>query len=251
MTWLGELVAVGIGVLLALWTQQWVETRKRRALERRYVASLREDVEADLELLGAMQERLELFNEAVREVLDVAEGRTLELDRPEDFLRAVFLSYNVENFHPTTTTIDELKATADFHALTNREPLRAVLAYHRRVEMSDRVTPFVLDRMWNGLWQELKLHMDRYLFPASIASFYRTGEVSLDSLILDARTASGMSMSAAESVTEASFDLAAMRESPSLRGHLVDALEIHEFLRGEFGQFQRLCHETLARFPTG
>lgn len=250
MNWLGELVVVAAGVLLALWTQQWVDNRRRRRLERRYIASLRSDIEADRRRLAAMVDRLALFSSGVEAVLRVVDGETTQVDEPQDFLRSIFLSYNVESFRPTTTTIDELGATGDFEAFQDREPLRAALAYHRRVEESYRLERFVLDRLWNGLWQSLKSHVDRRLFPATLASFYGGVEVSLESPIPDAGSAAKMVMGSAESVSAGSFDLAGMRTDADLRDHLIDALELHELLRGEYRLFSRLCDEALERFPT-
>lgn len=243
--WLAELLIVAVGVLLALWAQEFVNGRRRKALEREYLISLKEDLESDLQAIHGQRERLSVFTAAVEHVLDVVDGRRLGTDDPAAFVRAATSCFYVEFFQPSTTTLEELKTTGHLRVLTRRSLVRAVLIYHQRVEASYRTRPVLMDRLWNGLWAAVKEHIDRRVFERAMDAVYASTAPRLDA---PHGEASVFTRAVSVPSDAAPFDIRTIRDNESLRAHLLDALEVHAALRGELGVYEQLCNEALGHF---
>jgi hypothetical protein len=129
---LGELVIVALGVLVALWADQWMQAREEATREIGYLERLQADVAADLRSLrfSASQARNRL---AITRQVDVW---VHDMDAAPDPDSLVMNAHFAGVLFPPTIskfTIDELKSTGDLRLLRNQALKRQIADYYNQI----------------------------------------------------------------------------------------------------------------------
>ncbi len=135
------------GILIAFQITAWNEARANRAAADRYIASLAQDLRADIDDLEAVRQN-KAFNATVMEITLVGSGAAdpakLLPGPPVDqstipafdspawsaFAAKVF---NTLTFDPSTQTFDMLVATGDVALIENYELVQTLMAYRQAV----------------------------------------------------------------------------------------------------------------------
>jgi len=132
---LGEFALIVVGVLVALYAQEFVDRHGQVAMANEYVSRLQSDVESDI---ADIERRITFFT-AVEE----AGRRTLawlESGAPDDdqaLLMAV-LSSELLPFAPNTTTYRDLQATGNFVLITDMDLRASLDRYHSLMSVRTR-----------------------------------------------------------------------------------------------------------------
>jgi len=129
---LGELVIVALGVLIALWADQWMQGRQDAAMEVAYLERLQMDVGADLRSLrfSADQARNRL---AIARRVDAWLQDPDAAPDPDSLVMSAHFAGVL--FPPSISrfTIDELKSTGDFRLLRNGALKRQIADYYNQI----------------------------------------------------------------------------------------------------------------------
>lgn len=129
---LGELAIVALGVLIALWADQWIQTRQDAARAAGYLERLQTDIRADLTSLrfSANQARNRL--EFTRQV-DAWLHDPDAAPEPDSLVMSAHFAGVL--FPPTISkfTIDELKSTGDLRLLGNQALKRQIGDYYNQI----------------------------------------------------------------------------------------------------------------------
>ena len=129
---LGELVIVALGVLLALWADQWMQARQEASLAVSYLERLHTDVEADLRSLRFSADQARNRLAITREV----DGWLNDPDAAPDPDSLVMKAHFAGVLFPPTIskfTIDELKSTGDIRLLKNEGLKRQIADYYNQI----------------------------------------------------------------------------------------------------------------------
>ncbi len=130
---LGEFFIVVLGVLVALWIENWNSDRKDHILEREYVSSLISDLELDdASIQDAMQFAEYVANNG-RSVLKSIEDRQITAT-PEDFVRSVNLTSYLRYPTYSRTTINDLMATGNLRLLRSEEVRDSIATYYSAID---------------------------------------------------------------------------------------------------------------------
>lgn len=130
---LGEVLLVGIGIILALQVNEWNDQRKKVVLENDYYCRLLEDVKLDHEqiqkLVSLAEARLVASNQSVRLLLSdnsdkIEIGRQIALA-----IRAIY-----SDFQPNNSAYQDLKSGANLNIITDKSVIRNLNRYFSRVE---------------------------------------------------------------------------------------------------------------------
>jgi hypothetical protein len=129
---LGELAIVSLGVLSALWADQWMQTRQEASMAVSYLERLQTDVRADLRSLrfSANQARNRL---AITRQVDAWLHDLDAIPDPDSLVMSVHFAGVL--FPPTISkfTIDELKSTGDVRLLRNEALKRQIADYYNQI----------------------------------------------------------------------------------------------------------------------
>ena len=137
---LGEFFIVVLGVLAALWVENWNSDRKDLILEREYVDSLIADLELDNASIRDAMQYAEYVANNGRSVLKSIEDRQFA-GTPESFARSVNLTAHLRFPAYSRTTINDLMATGNLHLLRSKAVRDNIAAYYSAIE-------------WNTQWNE-------------------------------------------------------------------------------------------------
>jgi hypothetical protein len=129
---LGELAIVSLGVLIALWADQWIQTRQETAISVSYLERLQTDVRADIRALrfssNQARNRLEITRQVDAWVHDLD-----AMPDPDSLVKSVHFAG--VTFSPTISkfTIEELKSTGDLRLLRNQVLKRQIADYYNQI----------------------------------------------------------------------------------------------------------------------
>ncbi len=137
---LGEFFIVVLGVLAALWVENWNSDRKDLILEREYVDSLIADLELDNASIRDAMPYAEYVADNGRSVLNSIADRQFA-GTPESFVRSVNLTAHLRFPTYSRATINDLMATGNLHLLRSKAVRDNIAAYYSAIE-------------WNTQWNE-------------------------------------------------------------------------------------------------
>jgi hypothetical protein len=137
---LGEFFIVVLGVLAALWVENWNSDRKDLILEREYVDSLIADLELDDASIRDVMQYAEYLANNGKSVLKSIEDRQFA-GTPESFVLSVHLTAYLRFPTYSRTTINDLMATGNLHLLRSKAVRDNIAAYYSAIE-------------WNTQWNE-------------------------------------------------------------------------------------------------
>lgn len=131
---LGELVIVALGVLIALWADQWMQDRQDAATAIGYLERLQVDVLADIKALrfSADQARNRL---AITKQVDAWLQDPDVAPDPDELVTKVHFAG--VTFPPTISkfTMEQLRSTGDFRLLTNEALKRQIADYYNQIAL--------------------------------------------------------------------------------------------------------------------
>jgi hypothetical protein len=225
---LGEIAIVSIGVLIALWADQAVQTRQEAAMAVSYLERLREDVRADIRSLRFSRDQALNRLEITRQVDAWLQDPEAAPDPDSLVMKTHFAGVL---FPPTisTFTIDELKSTGDLRLFRNVALKRQIADYYNQIglqidrwmawgdvgvtETYFRELAFVLDpelRLRAGMFDPAM--MRRFLSAAGEDAPATYTEVQRDAPKIGATRA------------DADHTLSRMRSRPNFGGYLRDSM---------------------------
>jgi len=131
---LGELVIVALGVMIALWADQAMQSRQEAAMAVSYLERLQADIRADIAALkfSSHQARNRL---AITRQVDAWVQDTDAAPDPDALVMNAH--YAGVTFAPTISrfTIEELKSTGDLRLLSNQVLKRQVADYYNQIAL--------------------------------------------------------------------------------------------------------------------
>jgi hypothetical protein len=148
---LGEFFIVVLGVLVALWVDNWNNDRKDRVLEREYVSSLIADLELDDASIRDAMQFAEFVADRSRSVLMSVDSRRVT-GSPEDFIRSVNLTAYLRLPTYSRTTINDLMSTGNLRLLQSKKIRDSIAAYYSTIEHNTQ---------WNDSAREIQTQMTR------------------------------------------------------------------------------------------
>jgi len=150
---LGEFAIVVLGVLAALWVENWNSDRKDRVLEREYLASLLGDFEADRASLDNTIRRSEEIADAQLLVLAAAEQQSFDVS-PVEFVNAVHESGLLVFATHSRRTINDLMSTGN---------LRIIESEGVRTELADYYGEIEARAQWQLNWRDYQIYLGKML----------------------------------------------------------------------------------------
>jgi hypothetical protein len=129
---LGELVIVSLGVLIALWADQWMQNRREAATAVAYLERLQVDVRADIKALrfsgNQARNRLAITRQVEAWLHDPNAA-------PDPDSLVVSVHFAGVTFSPTISkfTIEELRSTGDLRLLRNEALKREIADYYNQI----------------------------------------------------------------------------------------------------------------------
>ena len=129
---LGELAIVSLGVLIALWADQAMQTRQEAARAVSYLERLQEDIRADIRSLQFSSDQARNRLAITRQVDAWLQDLDAAPDPDSLVLKAHFAGVL---FPPTISkfTIDELKSTGDLRLLKNQALKRQIADHYNQI----------------------------------------------------------------------------------------------------------------------
>ncbi|MDP2470271.1 MAG: hypothetical protein Q8W45_02680 [Candidatus Palauibacterales bacterium] len=225
---LGELVIVALGVLIALWADQWMQAREEVAREVGYLERLHADIGADLRSLrfSADQARNRL---AITRQVDAWLHDPNAMPDPDSLVVKVHFAGVL--FPPTISkfTIDELKSTGDLRLLRNEALKRQIADYYNQIGLQiDEWSTWGDEGITETYFRELAFVMDPELRlragtfdPALMRRFLSaSGEDAPSSYVETRRDAPEIGATRAD----ADRMLHRMRTRPNFEGYLRDSM---------------------------
>ena len=103
---IGEILLVVIGILIALQVNNWNESRKENQEEISNLKSLKSELEVSLEELKSDYNATKLFHNSTLKIQSWMRNKTMFSD---SMSRDFFLSYQIANFYPKTSTYETFK----------------------------------------------------------------------------------------------------------------------------------------------
>lgn len=120
-----EIVELVVGILAALWVNNWNQRRLDGRKGHTYIESLRGDVAKDVETLRGQIEFADGTAEAARALLHMLR-RQAELADGNNLLRLLKRAGTMYPFRPTKTTFQELSGGGNLSLVEDRELERAL-----------------------------------------------------------------------------------------------------------------------------
>jgi hypothetical protein len=160
-----EVVAVVVGILVALGVNDWNQRRLDRRKSRAYVASLKSDVAADVDTLDRQAKYADGTADAAQSLLQMIRGET-PLPDANTLLRLLKRAGTIYPFRPTKTTFQELSGGGNLSVIEDRELLRAVIAYYAATQFPEEAATLALRRIWFEYYDALSRTLDPTLIPS-------------------------------------------------------------------------------------
>lgn len=118
---LGEILLIVVGILVALWIDNWNEDRQKARREQFYLQGLRTEFQASLiqldTLISVNQKSFRLGREALG-LIPAAESRAQEVEVSRKLITALY--YEI-TYNPSTSVLSEILGSGRLETLTNPE----------------------------------------------------------------------------------------------------------------------------------
>ena len=137
---IGEIILVMIGILLALQVNNWNENKQIKESLNSYVIQLNEEIKANIQILNEVIEGETENSKDIDTILDIFKQQ--DFDNPKLLAKSGSL-LSFEEFHPVTTTFENLKSSGDlklikdvklrnsiFHAYNSFKKIKLVQDLH-------------------------------------------------------------------------------------------------------------------------
>ena len=161
---LSETLVVVLGVLIALWLNDYWTFRQERSLEVDYLNRIYQDIQSDIELIDQFgKSLLERKLSALDEIAAVVRGHSPVPEDVESFLRNVSLGAlggaSPTNW-TTNTTFEDMKSTGNLRLIRNADLRRKISRYYEEFDefhtrTRDRKTRYA-EAVWSVIPGELR-----------------------------------------------------------------------------------------------
>ena len=145
----GEFAIVVLGVLAALWVENWNSERQDRALEVEYIESLLDDLDSDAESVERTLIRTKEIAGHDEMVLNAIEQQSIDAS-PDDFAYAVASTTRLTFPVVSRGTINDLMSTGN---------LRIIQDEVVRTGISDYYTALEWQSQWREVWRQNQLNL--------------------------------------------------------------------------------------------
>lgn len=222
-----EVVALVVGILVALWVNNWNQRRLDRRRAHSYIASLRVDVASDVEALEHQVEYAEGTAEAAKSLLRAIRGEAA-LPDANTTLRMLKRAGTMYPFRPTKTTYQELAGGGNLSIIEDRELLRAVISYYGATDFAQEASALAIRRIWLEYYDALARSIDPTLIPSmtlDIIHLIREGGPLSPSEATSDRALPSLDL------RQRHFDPSALRNAEDLERALAMVLDSSVFVR--------------------
>ena len=174
----GELVLIIVGVLVALWIEDWRQARLDRATEIEYLGRMASDVEEDIRDLGNQIQHTEWREGKALDALEFLDGAqpgtaaTLEA-----FNIAGFISF----FRHNRSTMDDLLSTGRLALLSNKSLVRDINNYYRSTDFLYEFDDVKKNWIWGGYRRDLDAYIPSIVM-ADLGRRLEAGDVNIDGI---------------------------------------------------------------------
>lgn len=162
-----EMLVIIFSILMAFWLNNWSEDKRERSLEKQYITSLLEDLNADVESLEAAMLFASWQDSCAARIIHVLLDKKATVEDTtgflEDFQYAGYLGF----FDPHSSTFDDLKSTGNIRLLHNLKLKKKLNAYYTDIKANSKYESLWEDKVWGEYWT----NRDRY-FLKSLKSFW-------------------------------------------------------------------------------
>ena len=138
---LGEFAIVLLGVLAALWVQNWNGDRNDRMLEHEYVQSLLDDLQADVESFESTLRRTELYADYINITLRSVDSQSMTAS-PSEFVFAASSLSRLTFPAESRGAINDLMSTGNLRLIESEKVRSGVADYYTKLD-------------WNAQWREV------------------------------------------------------------------------------------------------
>jgi hypothetical protein len=173
----GELAIIVVGVLLALWIEDWRQTRIDRQSEADYLDRLVIDIAADIERIDGLIRHTEMRDDNARVALAFldSDAQTGDWTLVEALSRAGYLAF----FQHHRATMDDLLSTGGLALLLDKQLLREVTGYYRASDFLIQFDQQKHEWIWIRYRDTLNRHVP-HLVVAEVESTARRGDATPD-----------------------------------------------------------------------
>lgn len=238
-----ELVAVVVGILVALWVNNWNQRRLDRRKAASYIESLRADIASDVEMLGHQAEYAEGTAQAAISLLGVIRGEAAPPD-PNTLLRTLKRAGMMYPFRPTKTTYQELSGGGNLSIVEDRELLRAVIQYYAATDFAQEAAALAIRRIWFEYYDALARSIDPTLIPSltlDVFHLMREGESLAPAEAWAERPLPSLGLN------KRSFDPDALRDAEDIERALAMVLDSSVLVREALTNLRATASEVLGQ----
>jgi hypothetical protein len=125
-----EILMIVVGINVALWFEGWFEDLKDAETEREYLAGLRDDLRADVELLDQLIANNRIKIDNLTKIVPDLTG--LAGEPPETQANAIFEPSNYLFFQPADFTYRSMQESGDFRLLSDAGIKKGILRLIRK-----------------------------------------------------------------------------------------------------------------------
>ena len=140
----GEFCVIVLGVLMALWVNNWNEERKEAVREGEYLAGILTDLKTDSSSLAYRVEIAVRGIEAADRLLALRADQNSEAP-PDSLALWLFHAAFVDNFQVQDHTYREILGSGGLALIQSRDLRRQVSEYYRRLESAEFFTDYYKD----------------------------------------------------------------------------------------------------------
>jgi hypothetical protein len=220
---LAELTLIVMGVLIALYVENWAGQRQDRSTERDYLVNLSENLREDTTGFRIQVEQAEELAQSAALVLEVVESGNGGIEDPVGFVEAVEITGRFDPPVYTTQTFRDLIETGNLRLIENVPLRQELVRYYGDLENLGEFDELFRDRIWLGY------------FPHAVSALPMPVQRQLldeETVIIDAR--------AAASVADA------LRNAEGITFHLKNVIRTY-ILHGRFQTNTSAAAENLIR----
>lgn len=160
-----EFAAVVLGILAALWVNNWNQARKDRQQEHSYLRSLRDDVESDRAALAQYITFADGTASAAATLLRIVRGQDVAALPRETLLRQLKRAGMMYPFRPADTTFQELSGGGGLRLISDRGLLRQAIDYYAAAALPRELMALAIRRIWYDYYDALVTAIDPALVP--------------------------------------------------------------------------------------
>jgi len=153
---IAEFVLIVVGVSIALWLENVLETIKEREVEQAYIQSFQQDWKTDIKKLKQVTKMNQALKKRAEQLFaDLQQSKVTDADLPE----RVFVILNYQYFSAQDFTFKSIQETGEFRLLRNEQFKRDIMelrGYHETIMEAQKnyqqaldyhIVPLIMDNI--------------------------------------------------------------------------------------------------------